>query len=147
MNALLGLGCPRRLAGVDLSPAMLEQARAKHCYDELVCSDLVEFLAARPAAFDLAVASGVFILIGDLSGLFAALHAAMAAGGRVVFTAYRGEKAEIEVRHNLHFAHHPDYLVRVAGLAGFRVESIIDCVHEYENGLPQGGLLVGLRRN
>ena len=135
-----------RLVGVDLSQHMLDRARDRQCYDELVRADLVEFLSSRPAAFDLAVASGVFILIGDLAGLLAALHEALGIDGRAVFTAYRAERADIEVRHNLHFAHHPDYLQRAAAAAGFGVESLADCVHEYEHGQPQPGLLVVLRR-
>ncbi len=136
-----------RLAGVDLSQPMLDQALGKHCYDELCCSDLIGFLQGRPAAFDLAVASGVFILFGDLAPLFGCLHAALRDGGQVLFTAYRAERGDVEVRHNLHFAHRPEYLRRVAADSGFEIDSLTDCVHEFEHGVAQPGLLVVMRRN
>ncbi len=60
---MLDLGCGAGLAGaafrakgakartgIDLSPAMIEQARAKNIYDRLAAADLVEFLAGEPAA-------------------------------------------------------------------------------------------------
>jgi predicted TPR repeat methyltransferase len=125
---------------------MLDQALAKHCYDELCCSDLIGFLQARPAAFDLAAASGVFILFGDLAPLFGSLYAALRGGGQVVFTAYRAVNDDVEVRHNLHFAHRPEYLRRVAADSGFEIDALTDCVHEFEHGVAQPGLLVVMRR-
>ena len=44
--------CARTLTGVDLSPKMLEKAARRGLYDNLVCEDLVEFLARSPGRFD-----------------------------------------------------------------------------------------------
>ncbi len=38
----------RKMTGVDLSPAMIEQARSKNLYDRLAVADLVEFLRGEP---------------------------------------------------------------------------------------------------
>ena len=50
------------LVGVDISPGMIEQARAKGLYDRLEVSDLLEFLAAEVgASHHLVLAADVFV--------------------------------------------------------------------------------------
>ena len=71
--------CCGRLVGVDLSPAMLAQARAKGLYDRLVEGDVAEFLAGEAAAqarYHLILAADVFMYLADLA---AVLRAALAA--------------------------------------------------------------------
>ncbi len=46
-----------RLTGVDLSPGMLERAKEKKIYDELVRVDITEFLAATGKRYDLFTAA------------------------------------------------------------------------------------------
>jgi SAM-dependent methyltransferase len=57
--ALRGLGFQGRIDGVDLSPEMLEKARAKGCYDALVAADITRPLAL-PATYRGVVSSGTF---------------------------------------------------------------------------------------
>ncbi len=56
----------RRLTGVDLSAGMLEQAKAKEIYDDLVQGELTAFLQGRPGAFDLIVSADTLVYFGDL---------------------------------------------------------------------------------
>jgi predicted TPR repeat methyltransferase len=59
------------LAGVDLSPRMLEEARAKGRYSALHEADIADWLAgAADACFDLVIAADVFIYIGELEQVF-----------------------------------------------------------------------------
>lgn len=67
----------RAMTGVDLSPNMLEMARKRGLYDELVCSDLIAFLAPHHARFDLVVATDVFIYVGALEAVFQATRTAV----------------------------------------------------------------------
>src|SRR4051812_43936346 len=56
------------LVGIDISPGMVEQARAKGLYDRVVVSDLLEFLVAESgASHHLGLAGGVFFYFSDLS--------------------------------------------------------------------------------
>ena len=132
------------LVGVDLSRPMLDGAREKRCYDELLCEDLLAFLGARPQGFDLMVASGVLILFADLAPVLAAASDALRPGGRLMFTAYRSEEGDIAVRDNLHFGHSPEYLRRTAVAAGLEVLRLDEAVHEYDYGEAQAGLVVVL---
>ena len=62
----------RDAGGVDLSPAMIEKARARGVYDRLEAGDLVEAMKKAPRSFDLLVAADVFIYVGDLAPTFEA---------------------------------------------------------------------------
>ncbi|MBE0612438.1 MAG: methyltransferase domain-containing protein [Burkholderiales bacterium] len=61
----------RHLVGVDLAPNMLEMARGRACYHELVCAEIGGYLSAREgSSFDLVVAADVLIYIGDIKEVF-----------------------------------------------------------------------------
>ena len=81
-GSVLDLGCGTGLAGaafrpfcdwlvgVDLSPAMLAQAREKGLYDRLVEGDVTRFLAEEAQAkarYHLILAADVFVYLDDLA--------------------------------------------------------------------------------
>ncbi|MEZ4647988.1 MAG: tetratricopeptide repeat protein [Candidatus Eisenbacteria bacterium] len=76
-----------RLVGVDLSEGMLEHARARGIYDELVSADLIAYLGGHPSAFDLVVAADTLIYFGALSEFFGGVARTLRPGGLFVFTA------------------------------------------------------------
>src|SRR5258708_36580128 len=72
------------LTGVDLSAAMIEEARRKGVYDRLETGELGDFLAAEAAAgarYDLIVAADVFVYMHDLAGVVAAAGRVLAPAG------------------------------------------------------------------
>ena len=76
----------RTLTGVDLSAKMLEKAAARESYDELVCGELGEFLAARTASFDWIISVDTLNYIGNLSSTFCQAFAALRPAGVFAFT-------------------------------------------------------------
>src|SRR4029077_5545064 len=76
----------RRLSGVDLSAAMLAQAREKNVYDTLVTGELTEFLRCSYAAFDLIVSADTLVYFGSLVDVLAAAADALRPRGVLVFT-------------------------------------------------------------
>jgi predicted TPR repeat methyltransferase len=79
----------RHLAGIDLSPAMVAQARAKQIYDRLKVGDLQEFVAAERRhgqTYDLVVAADVFVYLFDLAPVAAAVAAVLHPGALFAFT-------------------------------------------------------------
>lgn len=79
-------GYARRLDGVDLSPAMLAQARARQRYDDLRAGEATADMLAHERRYDLAIAADVFVYFGDLFPLAAAAARCLRPGGRLVFT-------------------------------------------------------------
>lgn len=114
------------LTGVDLSPKMLEKARSRGVYDELVEAGVEQFLDAGPAGrLELAAAADTFPYIGDLAPAFAALARALAPGGVLVasFEALKGgdPAAGFRLLSSGRYAHDAAYLVAVAAAAGLSV--------------------------
>ena len=58
------------LEGIDLSEKMLDQARGKGIYDELIKSDILTYLSNKKMRFNYFVATDVFNYVGDLSDVF-----------------------------------------------------------------------------
>jgi predicted TPR repeat methyltransferase len=110
----------RTLTGVDLSANMLAHARTCAVYDHLIQGDLVEVLRAARAAYDLILAADVFIYVGDLAPVFAAVSVALRAGGRFAFVVEADDGTDYVLRPTRRYAHSPEYigaLARSCGLA------------------------------
>src|SRR5262249_20342126 len=64
-----------RLDGIDLSPKMIEQARARGIYDSLAVAD-IDTALAQGDTYDLILAADTLVYFGDLEHVFAnAAHA------------------------------------------------------------------------
>jgi predicted TPR repeat methyltransferase len=62
----------RRLVGIDLSGGMLNHAKEKQLYDELMQIELTEYLRGQSEAFDIIVSADTLVYFGALEGVFAA---------------------------------------------------------------------------
>ncbi len=130
---LLDLGCGTGLVGqifqevstcrvgVDLSPKMVEAARAKKVYDELVVAEIVTFLEQDQEPFDLIVAADVFIYVGELDRFFATLARGLARTGRILFSTEQMAGQGYQLRPSGRYAHAFSYIEAVAARHGFRV--------------------------
>jgi predicted TPR repeat methyltransferase len=76
----------RRLVGVDLSERMLDRARERNVYDELVQGELTAYLADCTESFDVIVSADTLVYFGPLDRVVAASEHALRAGGRLIFT-------------------------------------------------------------
>jgi predicted TPR repeat methyltransferase len=129
-----------RLEGVDISSEMLRKARDKNLYDRLEKADLQNFSHEGPAP-DLVTAADVFMYLGALDGIFAAVSRVLAPDGLFAFTV---EKLEAEdgfaLQPSRRFAHSEAYLRRILSESGLalvaaRTERIRDDRKEPVSGL------------
>jgi predicted TPR repeat methyltransferase len=125
---------------------MLEVARRRQIYDHLACSELIEFLRTQTGDFDLAVAADVFIYIGELSGVFQGVRAALRAGGSFAFSVEVSEEQDFVLRPTRRYAHSRAYLRGLAADHGFVLQSIEPHVIRQENGIDVVGDLAVLHR-
>jgi predicted TPR repeat methyltransferase len=139
----------RRLDGVDISERMLERARARGLYEALECAELTGYLADRPQAYDLAVATDVLIYFGDLSGVFAAVHAALRGGGLFVFTVEGHEEdgKGFTLGPERRFRHGAAYVRERAAAQGFELLRLQPERLRNESAQPVTGYVVSLRRH
>ena len=135
----------RRLAGVDLSTAMLEAAGRKDVYDELAQGELTDWMGSHRASFDLIAATDVFNYIGDLEPVFAAARDALRPSGLLAFSTERDDDAETTLHRGMRYAHSAAYLQRLAAAGAWRIEAQHDVTLRHEEGRAVAGQIVVLR--
>lgn len=137
-GAALGARC-KRLVGVDLSPAMLEQARARGDYDELLRAEVHEWLTRCASdAFDLVVAADVLIYIGALDALFTEIGRVLRPGGLFAFSTEECSGASFVLQASGRYAQSVAYVHSVVP-PGMRIEQSPAAVIRMESGVPVAG--------
>lgn len=128
-----------KLTGVDLAVKMLEKAAARKIYDSLHHEDIVSFLHGTQERFDLFIATDVFIYIGELGPVFAAVRERAAAGACLAFSIERGEDGRDHgLRPSGRYAQSVGYILRLAEKFGFAV-----LVNEERNIRREQGRWIG----
>jgi predicted TPR repeat methyltransferase len=132
----------RRLVGVDLSGNMLERARARGLYGELVKSDLVAYLEKCEPG-DLVVSADTLCYFGRLDSVARAARQALRPDGHFVFTV-EAHDAPVDFRLNPNgrYSHADAYVRAVLGGAGFAVISMSTDRLRNEGGKPASGWVV-----
>jgi predicted TPR repeat methyltransferase len=157
--AVLDLGCgtglsgaafrplAARLDGVDLSPQMIEKARARGIYDHLAVADLETALtvpsAGLCAIYDLIVAADTFVYLGDLAAVLAGVKARLAPEGFLLFTTEAGPEG-FELGPKRRWRHSEAYLRQAADAAGLQVAGLMCASARHEAGRPVDGFAVAL---
>lgn len=156
--AILDLGCgtglmgvavrrwARRLDGVDLSPAMIAQARARNVYDELTVCEICTWLAKPGRNYELVFAADTLVYLGDLAPLLAGMAMRLCPGGRFLFTVEKNAGDGFELGPKRRWRHSESYLRAEAARAGFAVIGLMECSPRSEAGTPVDGLAVALAK-
>jgi predicted TPR repeat methyltransferase len=128
------------LTGVDLAPVMIEKSRQTALYDDLVVSEVHDYLFSTIKQFDLIVAADVFIYVGDLDKLFALLTKRMKDGGLLAFTVeLPTDGSGLQLMPSLRYAHSVQYVQDMAQRHGFQIVSGKQAPIRVHNGLPLMG--------
>lgn len=152
-GAALDLGCGtglcgplvkpavQRLDGVDLSPLMLDKARALGVYAQLVQGDLVEHLRGTPQTYDLVLSADVFIYVGDLEPVFASVSRVMKRGGVFCFSAEQaGDEQMFQLTTQQRYAHSERYVRQLAERHGFETVKMLRHAIREDQREPIAGL-------
>ncbi|HZF30731.1 MAG TPA: tetratricopeptide repeat protein [Gammaproteobacteria bacterium] len=140
-----------RLVGVDLSARMLDGARLRGVYHELVKAELTELIASLPpATWDVIVSADTLCYFGALDTVFGAAARALRDGGLLIFTA---ESVAPELAPNGHrinphgrYSHTRAYLEQALAGSGFALDACEPNVLRTENKDPVDGFLVAARK-
>ena len=156
---LLDLGCgtglgavafaqrvPERV-GVDLSPKMIDAARARGLYHRLQTAEISEFLQAEAERFpdnpyDLVLAADVLVYCGDLSTIFGLLARVMEPGGIFAFSVESFSAAmsrDYELTEAMRFRHSDDYVTRTLQNSRFTVKFANPITPRLDRGKPVSG--------
>ncbi len=159
LGPVLDLGCGTGLAGValhdrlgdalvgvDLSRRMLDQARAKGIYTDLVDADLIDALRDLDRRFDVIVAADVFCYLGRLDAVLAACTPRLAPDGLLLFSVERSAEGSGYTLHRQgRYAHAPDLLRADLAAAGLVPLEMREEVIRQDLGRPVDGLLAVAR--
>jgi predicted TPR repeat methyltransferase len=138
----------QEIVGVDLSEAMLAQARRKGIYGDLACADVASFLEKQPAqSASLILAADVFVYLGDLTVIFQQAARVLEPGGLFAFTAQRHEGAEpFILNHDMRYAHSQAGMEVWVHASGLRLIHRNEEWARMDRGLPVPGLVAVLGR-
>jgi predicted TPR repeat methyltransferase len=124
---------------------MLDQARSRNVYDELVRGELTAFLRGHPDAFDVIVSADTLVYFGALAEVAAAAAGALRPGGVLVFTVEELPDVDTDGLYAIspsgRYRHAHGYVERVLAEAGLRPE-IVPAELRLEAGEPVPGLVV-----
>lgn len=135
----------RTLTGVDLSSGMLERARARGVYTDLIKADVLDVLAGSDSPYDLVFAADLLIYLGDLAALFADVARRLAPNGCFALSLETTTDGTYVTLPSGRFAHSLAY-IRTLAAADFVWEADRPCVIRLEANSPVEGALVILRR-
>lgn len=132
-----------KLIGVDLSQGMLNKARNRNLYDELVKADLVNYLSSCTNNFDLIISADTLVYFGALEAFLQAAKLALTSAGALVFTLekHEGENG-FHLNYHGRYAHTPRYVTDCLVKAGFEVRAMATVILRKEAGEPVVGMLI-----
>ena len=134
------------LVGVDISPGMVEQARAKGLYDRLAVADLLEFLASESGAQNhLVVAADVFVYCSDIVPIAAGVAKVLAPGGLFAFSVETRDQPGVRLQESLRYAHGADHVRSAIASAGLQLLQLSEASTRTERGEPVQGLIAVAR--
>lgn len=109
------------LVGVDLSPRMLELARKRGGYVELIQAEAGEALARSAAgSYGAVLAADVFVYIGDLAGVFRGVARVLQPGGVFGFSVQAIAEGSYRLQPSGRYSHALPYLRGLAAQTGLR---------------------------
>jgi len=111
--------------GVDLSPGMIERARATGLYARLDVADMLDALRAEAtASADLVMAADAFVYVPELDGLLSEAARVLRTQGLLAFTVETHQGQGVILGRALRYAHSADYCRAAIVKAGLTVCAI-----------------------
>src|SRR5262245_5048594 len=129
--------------GVDLSPGMIEQARASGIYAELEVADMAAGLATKPdASFNFVLAADAMVYVADLAPVLSQVHRVLAPGGLVAFTTETHPGEGVILGGGLRYAHAAGHVRAAVAGAGLQLAHLEEASPRNEGNAPVRGLVV-----
>ncbi len=129
--------------GIDLSPGMIEKARASGLYAELEVADMVAGLAGKgDASADLVLAADAMVYVADLAPVLAEARRVLAPGGLIAFTTETHKGEGVVLGGGLRYAHAAAHVRAAIEKAGLKLALLQEASPRNEDNRPVAGLVV-----
>lgn len=124
------------IIGVDISEKMLEKARIKGCYQELIKSDIGQYLKTKPQA-DLIIAADVFVYIGNLDEIIKDCYPT-----KLAFSIEASQNSNnYTLTASGRYQHNPDYIEKLLQTNGYNKIEKHNLVLRKENNQDVNGMI------
>jgi predicted TPR repeat methyltransferase len=156
---VIDLGCGTGLAGavfaassasmigIDVSAVMIEQARRKHVYDDLILGDMVTALERQDGGtIDLVIAIDAFPYLADLAPVCSAVGRVLKDDALLVFTVETHPGEGVVLGEKLRYAHGGDHISAALAAAGLACVVLDPASIRRESNAPVLGLMVAARK-
>jgi predicted TPR repeat methyltransferase len=139
-----------RLIGVDLSSGMIEKARERGIYDDLVEAELTDWLISQtPQTYDVVACADILCYFGDLHRVLSAMGPVLRRGGLLVFTVESAEPSAAGFRIHPHgrYSHTGAHVSAALTGSSLSLLQIEDQILRLEGGTPVHGLVIAAIRD
>jgi predicted TPR repeat methyltransferase len=133
LGSILDLGCGTglvglklkkfcsKLVGIDLSNSMLEKAKKKNVYDELIHQDITDYLLNEELNYDYYIFADVFIYIGELSEIFRLIKLRNKSKGKLLFSTEHIDNDEFVFEKSGRYSHSESYIKNLCKKYDYKV--------------------------
>jgi predicted TPR repeat methyltransferase len=129
--------------GIDLSPRMIERARATGFYAELEVAEMVQGLRSKAdASANLVLAADAMVYLSDLAPVLREVSRVLVAGGLLAFTVETHRGDGVMLGEGLRYAHSAAYVRASIGDAGLTLSRLDELSARNEDNTPVPGLVV-----
>lgn len=129
--------------GYDLSPGMVEHARATQVYARLEVADMVQALSNEPtASADLILAADAMVYLGDLAPLLVQACRVLLQSGLLAFTVEAQDGEGFGLGAGLRYTHGETYLRGAIKTAGLELRDLAAVATRSDGGVPVPGFVV-----
>jgi predicted TPR repeat methyltransferase len=129
--------------GIDLSPRMIERARATGLYAQLEVADMLNGLRGKPeTSAELILAADAMVYVADLAPVLAEAGRVLVSGGVFAFTTETHDGEGVIIGEGLRYAHGADYVRASVDAAGLNLSRLQDRSARNEDNRPVPGLVV-----
>ena len=137
----------KHLVGADLSGKSLMLAAEKEVYGELVKMEIVAYLTAKAATFDLVVAADTFIYFGSLAPFLRAAEKALEPAGLLIASIEEClADSDFVLNPSGRYSHSRGYVEKSFAAAGFKLQSVTAVDIRLDLGKPAKGLFLIARK-
>lgn len=131
-----------RFTGIDLSPRMIEKARAAGHYAELEVADMGRGLRNQPDhSADLILIADAFVYVADIAPVLIESRRVLMAGGLLAFTAETHDGEGVILSAGLRYAHSAGHVQAAVAAAGLTLRAIDLLSARNEDHVPAPGLV------
>ena len=133
--------------GVDLSKNMLDIAKKKKIYDELLTGDICNTLEKSTKKYNLFIIADVFIYIGELQDIFSKIKNRSEEGAAIIFSTEHLEEGDYRLIKQ-RYRHSKNYIVKILKQNNFNlIEFKTEKLRKDKNSYITGGIYLANSKN